>query len=157
VIEFNVRFGDPETQVVLARLRTPLGQLLHAAAAGKLADVDPLRWHDGAAVTVVVAAEGYPDDPRSGDVVEGLEEVAEPAYVLHAGTRLDDDGRVVTSGGRVLSVTARAPTSPQPAPRRTTVWPGSACAAPDSVRTSRRWPSTARSASPGDPVPAVSI
>ncbi|WP_052847785.1 phosphoribosylamine--glycine ligase [Streptomyces avicenniae] len=110
VVEFNARFGDPETQVVLARLRTPLAGLLHAAATGTLADLPPLRWSDGAAVTVVVAAEGYPDAPRAGDPIEGLDEVAAQdaphAYVLHAGTRLDDAGRVLSAGGRVLSVTA---------------------------------------------------
>ncbi|MFE1782522.1 phosphoribosylamine--glycine ligase [Streptomyces sp. NPDC059506] len=109
VIEFNARFGDPETQVVLARLKTPLAGLLRAAATGSLAEVAPLRWSDGAAVTVVVASHNYPGTPRTGDAVEGLEEVAEKdehAFVLHAGTRLDDSGRVVSAGGRVLSVTA---------------------------------------------------
>ncbi|MFR9724485.1 phosphoribosylamine--glycine ligase [Streptomyces sp. MS19] len=110
VVEFNARFGDPETQVVLARLRTPLAGVLLAAATGTLADLPPLRWSDGAAVTVVVAAEGYPDAPRAGDPIEGLDAVAAEdaphAYVLHAGTRLDDTGRVVSAGGRVLSVTA---------------------------------------------------
>jgi phosphoribosylamine--glycine ligase len=111
VIEFNARFGDPETQAVLARLRTPLGGLLHAAATGCLADFPALRWSDGAAVTVVVAAEGYPAKPRSGDVIEGLDEVEREdgpdAYVLHAGTKADEkDGTVRSAGGRVLSVTA---------------------------------------------------
>lgn len=109
VIEFNARFGDPETQVVLARLRTPLAGLLRAAAAGRLADFPPLRWSDGAAVTVVVASENYPGTPRTGDPITGLAEVAERdehAYVLHAGTKADAEGRVVSAGGRVLSVTA---------------------------------------------------
>ncbi|MDX3237536.1 phosphoribosylamine--glycine ligase [Streptomyces sp. ME03-5709C] len=109
VIEFNARFGDPETQVVLARLRTPLAGLLRAAATGRLADFPPLRWSDGAAVTVVVASENYPGTPRTGDPVTGLDEVAEQdehAYVLHAGTTTDGEGRVVSAGGRVLSVTA---------------------------------------------------
>ncbi|MGF1430360.1 phosphoribosylamine--glycine ligase [Kitasatospora sp. LaBMicrA B282] len=109
VIEFNARFGDPETQVVLARLRTPLAGLLLAAATGVLADVPPLRWAEEAAVTVVVAAEGYPAAPRSGDVIEGLEraEAADGSvWVLHAGTAADDAGRVLSAGGRVLSVTA---------------------------------------------------
>ncbi|WP_326689051.1 MULTISPECIES: phosphoribosylamine--glycine ligase [unclassified Streptomyces] len=110
VIEFNARFGDPETQAVLARLRTPLGGLLYAAATGTLADLPALRWSDGAAVTVVVAAHGYPAKPRTGDVVEGLEEVADQdgphAYVLHAGTSAGEDGTVRSAGGRVLSVTA---------------------------------------------------
>ncbi|MFI1092138.1 phosphoribosylamine--glycine ligase [Streptomyces sp. NPDC020917] len=109
VIEFNARFGDPETQVVLARLRTPLAALLRAAATGQLAAFPELRWSEGAAVTVVVASHNYPDTPRTGDVITGLDEVAEKdehAYVLHAGTRREDDGRVVSAGGRVLSVTA---------------------------------------------------
>jgi phosphoribosylamine--glycine ligase len=110
VIEFNARFGDPETQVVLARLATPLSGVLMAAATGRLRELAPLRWRDQAAVTVVVAAEGYPAAPVLGDVVEGLDEAsAVPgAWVLHAGTAVqvggDADGRVVTAGGRVLSV-----------------------------------------------------
>ena len=106
VIEFNVRFGDPETQVVLARLRTPLGGLLHAAATGALDALPPLRWADQHAVTVVVAAEGYPAAPRTGGMVEGIDEVpgGPDAYVLHAGTARADDGVLVASGGRVLSV-----------------------------------------------------
>jgi phosphoribosylamine--glycine ligase len=110
VIEFNARFGDPETQVVLARLKTPLAGLLYASATGRLADFPALRWSEGAAVTVVVAAEGYPEAPRSGDPITGLAEAEAAdgtAYVLHAGTRLDEDGATVLSaGGRVLSVVA---------------------------------------------------
>jgi phosphoribosylamine--glycine ligase len=105
VIEFNCRFGDPETQVVLALLRTPLGGVLHAVATGTLADHAPLEWSDGAAVTVVVAAEGYPGTPRLGDVITG----AEAEGVLHAGTRRRDDGAVVSAGGRVLSVVGTGP------------------------------------------------
>ncbi|WP_405570949.1 phosphoribosylamine--glycine ligase [Streptomyces sp. NBC_01167] len=109
VIEFNARFGDPETQVVLARLKTPLGGLLLHAADGTLDLQPPLRWRDEAAVTVVVASHNYPDTPRTGDPIEGLDEVAAKdaphAYVLHAGTRHDGDA-VVSAGGRVLSVTA---------------------------------------------------
>jgi phosphoribosylamine--glycine ligase len=112
VVEFNARFGDPETQVVLARLHNSLGALLYAAATGKLADAEPLRWREGAAVTVVVAAENYPAQPRTGDPIEGLDEAeAVPgAYVLHAGTRAGADGGVVSAGGRVLSVTATGDT-----------------------------------------------
>ncbi|WP_042407937.1 phosphoribosylamine--glycine ligase [Streptacidiphilus carbonis] len=109
VIEFNARFGDPETQVVLARLKTPLNGLLHAAATGRLADFPDLRWRDGAAVTVVIAAEGYPEAPRSGDPITGLDAAEAPdgtAYVLHAGTATGADGGIVSAGGRVLSVTA---------------------------------------------------
>ena len=102
VVEFNARFGDPETQVVLPLLETPLGGLLHAAATGGLADHPPLRWRSGAAVTVVVAAPGYPESPRTGDPLTG----AEGEGVLHAGTALTTDGTVVSAGGRVLAVTA---------------------------------------------------
>ncbi|GAA5075981.1 phosphoribosylamine--glycine ligase [Streptomyces similanensis] len=109
VIEFNARFGDPETQVVLARLRTPLAGILMAAATGNLADLEPLRWSDEAAVTVVVASHNYPGTPRTGDPITGLDEVAAKdaphAYVLHAGTRGEGDA-VLSAGGRVLSVTA---------------------------------------------------
>lgn len=108
VIEFNARFGDPETQVVLARLRTPLASVLFNAATGNLAAEPPLRWSDDAAVTVVIASHNYPGTPRTGDVIEGLDRAAEveQAYVLHAGTAHDAEGRVVSAGGRVLSVTA---------------------------------------------------
>ncbi len=109
VIEFNARFGDPETQVVLARLKTPLAGLLMAAATGNLAHLPPLRWSDEAAVTVVIASHNYPGTPRTGDPITGLDEVAAQdaphAYVLHAGTRQEGDA-VVSAGGRVLSVTA---------------------------------------------------
>ncbi|MEV1025482.1 phosphoribosylamine--glycine ligase [Streptomyces sp. NPDC050264] len=111
VIEFNARFGDPETQVVLARLRTPLAGVLLAAANGTLADLEPLRWSDDAAVTVVIASHNYPDTPRTGDPITGLDAVAAQdapnAYVLHAGTKRDgENGPVLSAGGRVLSVTA---------------------------------------------------
>jgi len=100
VVEFNCRFGDPETQAVLALLESPLGQLLYAAGTGALADFGELRWRDGAAVTVVLAAENYPGRPRVGDVITG----SEADGVLHAGTARRDDGAIVSSGGRVLSV-----------------------------------------------------
>jgi phosphoribosylamine--glycine ligase len=102
VVEFNARFGDPETQVVLPLLETPLAGLLRAAATGTLADHPPLRWRPGAAVTVVVAASGYPERPRTGDPVTG----ADGEGVLHAGTTVDAAGTVRSSGGRVLAVTA---------------------------------------------------
>ncbi|MGY1835610.1 phosphoribosylamine--glycine ligase [Blastococcus sp. SYSU DS0510] len=102
VVEFNARFGDPETQVVLPLLETPLGGLLHAAATGTLGEHPPLRWRAGAAVTVVVAAPGYPESPRTGDPITG----ADGEGVLHAGTALADDGTVLSAGGRVLAVTA---------------------------------------------------
>ena len=100
VVEFNCRFGDPETQAVLALLKSPLGQLLYATATGTLADFPALQWQDGYAVTVVLAAENYPGRPRVGDVITG----SEADGVLHAGTTRRDDGAVVSSGGRVLSV-----------------------------------------------------
>jgi phosphoribosylamine--glycine ligase len=108
VIEFNVRFGDPETQAVLARLKTPLGGLLMAAAKGELDKVQPLRWSKETAVAVVVAAENYPDTPRTGDRIRGLKkaEAVEGVHVIHAGTKLDDEGKVVSAGGRVLAVVA---------------------------------------------------
>jgi phosphoribosylamine--glycine ligase len=107
VIEFNARFGDPETQVVLALLETPLAGLLHAAATGTLAGHPPLRWRAGAAVTVVVAAENYPSTPRTGDVITG----ADRPGVIHAGTaRRASDGALLSAGGRVLCGTATGPT-----------------------------------------------
>jgi len=111
VVEFNARFGDPETQVVLDRLATPLAGLLQAAAAGSLAGAPPPRWAPGAAVTVVIAAEGYPRAPVTGDLIEGLDfpERLRPAYVLHAGTARDETGRLVSAGGRVLSVVGTGP------------------------------------------------
>ncbi|MGW0159615.1 phosphoribosylamine--glycine ligase [Mycobacterium sp. NPDC003323] len=100
VVEFNCRFGDPETQAVLAMLASPLGGLLNAAATGTLASFEHLQWRDGAAVTVVLAAENYPGRPRTGDVIGG----SEADGVLHAGTARREDGAVVSTGGRVLSV-----------------------------------------------------
>jgi phosphoribosylamine--glycine ligase len=108
VVEFNARFGDPETQPLLALLASPLGVVLYAAAQGRLHDLGPLTWFDGAAVAVVVAADGYPSRPRTGDRVHGLAEAEreDGVAVLHAGTATDGEGHVVTSGGRVLAVTA---------------------------------------------------
>ncbi|MFF5263564.1 phosphoribosylamine--glycine ligase [Actinomadura viridis] len=110
VVEFNARFGDPETQVVLDRLATPLAGLLQACAVGGLDPAFRAAWHQGAAVTVVVAAEDYPAAPVKGDVIEGVREAGEVpgAYVLHAGTALED-GRLVASGGRVLNVVGTGP------------------------------------------------
>jgi len=108
VVEFNARFGDPETQAVLALLETPLGGLLAAASRGELADQPPLRWRDGSAITVVLAAAGYPQSPRTGDVITG----ADAPGVLHAGTALRD-GEIVSSGGRVLNVVATGATLEQ--------------------------------------------
>ena len=110
VIEFNARFGDPETQVVLDRLDSPLCGLLAAAADGDLRTAGPLRWADGAAVTVVIAAQGYPGAPTAGDPVEGIEAARRVpgAYVLHAGTAVRD-GTLESRGGRVLNVVASGP------------------------------------------------
>ena len=107
VVEFNARFGDPETQALLQRLDSPLGVLLLAAAQGRLADVERPRWGGGAAVTVVVAAQGYPESPRKGDRITGIEDAdaLEGVDVIQAGTARTDDG-LVTDGGRVLAVTA---------------------------------------------------
>ncbi len=106
VVEFNARFGDPETQVVLPLLQSSLGTLLRAAATDRLHEVGALRWRDGAAVTVVVASPGYPEAARTGGAVDGLSDAAgaDGVQVVHAGTATVD-GRLVTAGGRVLSVT----------------------------------------------------
>ena len=107
VIEFNCRLGDPETQVVLPRLETELMPMLAAAAAGELGTEQP-RWTTDAAVNVVLAAEGYPASPRSGDTISGLDSLPEDVLVFHAGTETAER-RLVTSGGRVLSVVGRGP------------------------------------------------
>ncbi len=113
VLEYNVRFGDPETQVVLPRLTSDLGDLLAAAAAGDLADraTGAPSVDDGAAVAVVCAAEGYPMNPRAGDLIKGLEDASavDGVTVFAAGVR-EHDGRLVTAGGRVLTVTGQGAT-----------------------------------------------
>ena len=108
VVEFNARFGDPETQAVLARLETPLGQLLLAASNGTLSQQPALIWNPGSAVTVVLAAPGYPQSPLTGEIITGIDhaEAVEGVMVLHAGTTINADGELTSSGGRVLSVTA---------------------------------------------------
>ncbi|MHA5283758.1 phosphoribosylamine--glycine ligase [Corynebacterium sp. CQ3829_602738] len=102
VVEFNARFGDPETQAVLSLLETPLADVLLAVAEGRLDEVGELQWRDGFAAMVVLAAEGYPQAAKTGGVVTG-EALDDPARVLHAGTALED-GEYVASGGRVLGV-----------------------------------------------------
>jgi len=111
VVEFNARFGDPETQVVLDRLASPLAGALAAAASGSLSGAVPLDWAPGAAVTIVVAAEGYPVSPVTGDVIEGIDDAERiaGAYVLHAGTSTDPGGPLVSKGGRVLNVVGTGP------------------------------------------------
>ncbi len=100
VVEFNCRFGDPESQPLLTRLKTPLYEVLLAAATGELGGHAPLEWGSGAAVGVVVAAQGYPEAPRKGDPITG----ADVEGVFHAGTALDASGQLVSAGGRVLTV-----------------------------------------------------
>ncbi len=131
VVEFNARFGDPETQVVLDRLGSPLAPLLHAAAAGDLAGTlagtGPPRWQPGAAVVVVIAAEGYPENPVKGEKIKFFaaertvmtrpgdpdplpgQAASGQAYVLHAGTATDAAGDLVSAGGRVLNVVGSGP------------------------------------------------
>jgi phosphoribosylamine--glycine ligase len=106
VLEFNVRFGDPETQAILPRLRSDLLELMYAATEpGGLVEAE-LEWAPEAAVTVVLASRGYPESASSGDTITGLDELPEGIYVTHAGTARSDDRSFVTAGGRVLSVTA---------------------------------------------------
>jgi phosphoribosylamine---glycine ligase len=108
LLEFNARFGDPETQVILPRLASDLGELLHASAVGSVRDVE-VTWHDDAAVTVVLASGGYPEGYATGVPILGVAEVAghEGVTVFHAGTSRGADGQLATAGGRVLDVTAR--------------------------------------------------
>jgi phosphoribosylamine--glycine ligase len=108
VVEFNARFGDPETQPLLELLDSPLGQVLHAAATGDLHQVTSLRWKAEAAVAVVLSAAGYPDAPRKGDSISGVEQAErlDRVAVLQAGTATGNHGQLVTAGGRVLAVTA---------------------------------------------------
>ncbi|HEY3560421.1 MAG TPA: phosphoribosylamine--glycine ligase [Kribbella sp.] len=106
VIEFNCRFGDPETQALLPMLKTPLGGLLYAAATGKLADQGDLSWRNASSVAVVVAAKKYPASPRKGDAISGIDQAEnDDVRVFHAGTALDGD-ELVTAGGRVVAVSA---------------------------------------------------
>jgi phosphoribosylamine--glycine ligase len=107
VLEFNVRFGDPETQAILPRLRSDLLELMEAATEpGGLAGVGPLEWAPDMAVTVVLASAGYPESFHAGDVITGLDRVPRDVFVTHAGTGRSPSGHIVTAGGRVLSVTA---------------------------------------------------
>ncbi|MCR5858700.1 phosphoribosylamine--glycine ligase [Mesorhizobium sp. J428] len=131
LIEYNVRFGDPETQVLMMRLKDDLLVLLSAAADGQLAHMSA-RWRDDAALTVVFAAEGYPAAPRKGTEIRGLEKAAgDGVRVFHAGTALED-GRLVANGGRVLNVTAAGRTVGEAAAKAYAAvdaidWPGGFC------------------------------
>ena len=113
LIEFNCRFGDPETEVLMRLLKDDLLLLLHAAASGTLTSMSA-RWHKGAAMTVVLAAKGYPDAPRKGGIISNLERAAalDGVEIFHAGTAISA-GHLVASGGRVLNVTACAATLPE--------------------------------------------
>ena len=104
VVEFNARFGDPETQVLLPLLDSPLSPLLLGAATGTLADVPPPAWKPGAAVTVVMASKGYPESSSKGDAITGVDDLPDDVHVIQAGTAIQD-GELVTAGGRVLAVT----------------------------------------------------
>jgi phosphoribosylamine---glycine ligase len=116
VVEFNARFGDPETQVILDRLETPLAALLHAAAATSLSGAPPLRWLPGAAVSVVIAVAGYPENPSIGGPVEILKAETPVrngrSYLLYAGTSRDNTGRITATGGRVLNAVGSGPDLP---------------------------------------------
>ena len=126
VLEFNVRFGDPEAEVVLPRLESDLADLLAAAAAGDVRRTGSVRFDTGACVTVVLASDGYPAQPRFGDVIVGLESAAgvPGVQVFHAGTKRRGDGEIVTAGGRVLAVTGRAASI---AGARDNAYAGAAC------------------------------
>ena len=107
VLEFNARFGDPETQVVLPRLESDLVEVMYAVAQGRFEDID-LRWSDTWAVCVVLASEGYPGAYEKGKVILGIDEAEDlkGVTVFHAGTALNSDGELITAGGRVLNVVA---------------------------------------------------
>ncbi len=108
LIEYNARFGDPECQVMLMRLESDLAELLLACAENRLGSVQPPKFSPDVALTVVMAGEGYPGEPKKGGLIQGLAEAeAGGAKVFHAGTKLGDDGALLANGGRVLNVTAR--------------------------------------------------
>ncbi|MBK9215729.1 MAG: phosphoribosylamine--glycine ligase [Chloracidobacterium sp.] len=111
VLEYNIRFGDPETQAILVRLDTDLLDICDAMLAGTLGDMD-IRWRPGSSACIVLASENYPSMPRTGDVISGVAEAsaAPNVQVFHAGTTDSPDGSIVTSGGRVLGVTATGAT-----------------------------------------------
>ena len=114
VLEYNVRFGDPETQAILVRLRSDLYSIFDAVARGGLGEID-VEWSEEASACVVLAARGYPERPEMGARIEGLEEAANVSgvQIFHAGTALSEEGSIVTAGGRVLGITATGPTLDQ--------------------------------------------
>ena len=134
LVEYNVRFGDPETQVLMPRLWGDLAQILLAARDGRL-DPSMIELDPRTALTVVLAASGYPGDYAKGEVIGGLDDAADAApevIVFHAGTRADADGRVLSNGGRVLAVTALGDTVAQARDRAYAAvdaidWPGGFC------------------------------
>ena len=107
VIEFNCRFGDPEAQVILPRMKSDLAKLCLDIANGNLIQNQPIEWDPDPAVTVVIASGGYPENYTIGHEISGLKESTNQVMVFHAGTQLNQDGKIVTSGGRVLSITAK--------------------------------------------------
>ena len=134
LIEFNVRFGDPECQTLMRRLKSDLAPVLMAAAKGELASLAELEWSDEPAVAVVYAAQGYPDEPLTGSVIRGLAEAAriEGVEIFHAGTRRDEDGLLRAAGGRVLNITATGPNLADAVARAYSSiqlidWPGGFC------------------------------
>lgn len=134
LIEFNVRFGDPECQTLMRRLKSDLAPVLLAAAKGELASAPALEWDKRQAVTVVYAAQGYPDEPLTGSVIRGVGEAnaVEDVVIFHAGTRQDEDGTLRAAGGRVLNVTAVGATLPDAVAKAYTAvnqidWPGGFC------------------------------
>ena len=112
LVEYNARFGDPECQVLMLRLKSDIVPALKAAASGSLQDIS-LEWHDEKAMTIVMAAQGYPGAYDKGSVINGLDAVSEDIVVFHAGTARAEDGTVTATGGRVLNVTARGKTVAQ--------------------------------------------
>lgn len=134
LIEFNVRFGDPECQTLMRRLNSDLAPVLMAAAKSDLKSAPPLDWSPDPAVTVVFAAQGYPDDPLTGSVIRGLAEASrvEGVEIFHAGTKRDEDGTLRAAGGRVLNITATGSDLKQAVDRayaavRDIDWPGGFC------------------------------
>ena len=132
-LEFNVRFGDPECEVLMTRLKSDLLPALVAAVDGQLKNFD-LRWHDETALTVIMAANGYPGTPQKGTVIEGLDAAAkiEGVTVFHAGTKAGDNGAIIANGGRVLAVTATGKTVGEAQARAykgvdAIKWPGGFC------------------------------